>query len=124
MQVMSRIYEAWYPPNMFIRASGLRHVGYVNNLSANKGENIAQRVCVERILYNNTAEKTRRRRYMALPEAVTWRFLPSTFYPRLLTLDFLPSTFYPRLFTLTLDFLPSPSTFYPRPRLFTLALDI
>jgi hypothetical protein len=34
--------------------------------SANKaGENIAQRVCLERILYNNTAEKTRRRRYMA-----------------------------------------------------------
>jgi hypothetical protein len=36
-------------------------------------ENIAQgeRVCVARILYNNTAEKTRRRRYMALSEAVT-----------------------------------------------------
>ena len=37
------------------------------------------------------------------------------------TLDF----FYdPRLFTLTLHFLPSPSTFYPHPRLFTLTLDI
>jgi hypothetical protein len=40
--------------------------------SANKGENIAQSVCLERILYNNAAEKTRRRRYMALSEAVTW----------------------------------------------------
>ena len=32
----------------------------------------------------------------------------------------LPSTFNPRLFTLTLEFLPSPSTFYPRPRHLTL----
>jgi hypothetical protein len=30
----------------------------------------------------------------------------------------------PSTFTLTLDFLPSPSTFYPHPRLFTLTLDI
>ena len=74
--------------------------------SANKGENIAQRVCVERILYNNTAEKTR---------YLTIEFF-TLFYPRLLTLDFLPSTFYPhpRLFTLALDFLPSPSTFNTR----------
>ena len=36
----------------------------------------------------------------------------------------LPVNFDPRLFTLTLDFLPSPSTFYPHPRLFTLTLDI
>ena len=52
------------------------------------------------------------------------RTLTLTFYPRLLTLDFLPSTFYslahPRLFTLALDFLLSPSTFYPRPRHLTL----
>jgi hypothetical protein len=39
---------------------------------ANKGENIAQRVCMERILYNNTAEKTRTVDVaMALSEAVT-----------------------------------------------------
>jgi hypothetical protein len=50
----------------------------------------------------------------------TLDFSPSTFYPRLLTVDFLPSTFYPRLFTPTLDFLPSPSTFYSRPRHLTL----
>jgi hypothetical protein len=47
-----------------------------------------------------------------------WIFSPI----RHLTLDMLPSTFSSRLFTL--DFLLSPSTFYPHPRLFTLALDI
>ena len=84
---------------------------------ANKGENIAQRVCVERILYNSTAEKTRRRRYGLIRSGYLTLILNLYFF-----VTFLPSTFYPRLFTL--DFLPSPSTFYTRPRLFTLALDI
>jgi hypothetical protein len=87
--------------------------------------------------YNNTAEKTHRRRYFLIRSGyltliqyflvifspstcnirhLTLDMLPSTFSSRHLTLNFLPSTFYPhpRLFTLTLDFLPSPSTFNPR----------
>jgi hypothetical protein len=62
--------------------------------SANKGENIAQRVCVEHILYNNTAEKTRasRRRYGLIRSGYLTLILNLyflwLFYPRLLTLDF------------------------------------
>jgi hypothetical protein len=62
--------------------------------SANKGENIGQRVCVERILYNNTAEKTR---YLAIE---------FVFFCDFFTLDFFPSTFYPHPRHLTLDTWP------------------
>jgi hypothetical protein len=47
-------------------------------------------------------------------------FSPSACNIRHLTLSMLPSTFHPRIFTLTLDILPSQSTFYTRPRHLTL----
>jgi hypothetical protein len=66
------VYEPWYPPNMFIRASGCGMSDMSITWSANKGENIAQRVYVERIYYITILPRGHVDVAMALSEAVTW----------------------------------------------------